>query len=206
MGIDTTDNTDSESVQWDGTQVAGMTLVDITGTQTLTEKEGILSAKFAGQGTQDYQSLLIARTFSVGDSFAVPVRVMGQVASISAVGVIFTDGTTASSNGVTAALQKHSNEAHDRIYTRSGTLTLMNTVSTVINQLSNSIPWTWLRLTYQAANTFRKEVSPDGVSWSQLGISDMSKTMTPTHMGICWTKDNSSGDGLATFGPIIKVA
>jgi hypothetical protein len=202
---DKTDNADAFDIQWDGSQSAGMTTVTVTGSQTLTEKTGVLSVKFSGQGSQDHNCLLIAHSFSIGDSFAVPLRYAGN-AGFGLAGVIFTDGTTSAANAVAAHIQQHSNEGHARVYTRHGTLTAMGTVSAVFNQQSNQVPWLWLRLTYQASNTFRKEISPDGISWSTVGIADVSKTMTPTHVGLCWTVENSAGDGIATFGPLLKLA
>jgi hypothetical protein len=200
---DDTDNADATDIRWTGSVSAGMTTVTVTGSQTLTEKTGVLSVLFSGQSTQDYNCLLTAHTFSVGDSFAVPIRYAGN-AGIGAAGVIFTDGTTSAANAVAAHMQQHSNEGHTRVYTRHGTLTAMGSVSTVHNHRSALVPWLWLRLTYQASNTFRKELSPDGISWHT--TADESKTMTPTHVGVCWSTDNNSGDGIATFGPIVKLA
>ena len=203
---DPTDNSDAADINWDGTQVSGMTTVTVSGSQTLTEKTGVLSALYQGQGTQDYNALLASHTFSVGDAFAVPIRLFGGDAGIASVGIIFTDGTTSSANAVAAHMQQHSSEDNCRLYTRHGTLTLMNSTSAQTNTRGGNLPWLWLKLTYQAANTFRKEVSPDGISWDNVGVSDVSKTMTPSHFGICWSVDNQSGTAIATFGPILKVA
>jgi hypothetical protein len=202
---DKTDSADAADIQWDGTVSAGMTTVTVSGSETLTEKTGVLSVLFSGQSAQDFNCLLAAHTFSTGDSFAVPVRYVGN-AGIGDAGVIFTDGTTSAANGVAAHIQQHSNEGNTRVYTRHGTLTAMGTVSTLFTYRASPLPWLWLRLTYQAANTFRKELSPDGISWTTVGIADVTKTMTPTHVGVCWSVDNTAADGIATFGPIIKLA
>jgi len=201
---DPTDSTDAADIAWDGTVSAGLTTVTVTGSQTITEKTGILSVSFSGQGSQDYDCLLSAHTFSVGDAFAVPIRFMPD--GLAAAGIIFADGTTSAANAVTAHIQHNGTEASIRTYTRYGTLTAMSSVSALYALYAQAFPWVWLRLTYQASNTFRKEVSPDGISWDTFGISDVSKTMTPTHVGVCWSKDNSSGTGIASFGNIIKQA
>lgn len=39
------------------------------------------------------------------------------------------------------------------------------------------------RMVWVSSNTFRCEWSPDGVSWHQFPTSDISRTMTPTHIG-----------------------
>jgi hypothetical protein len=204
--VDLTDNANAADVVWDGTKAAGMTTVTVTGSQTITEKTNVLSVSYSGQTADDFNCLLKAHTFSVGDSFAVPVRLYTGNVSVTMLGLIFTDGTTSGANGVTAHLQKHSNEAHTRTYTRHGTLTAMTSISTLHNIVPTPLPWFWLRLTYQATDTFRKELSPDGISWVTAGISDVSKTMTPTHVGVCWTVNGNSGDSIGTFGPILKVA
>src|SRR5690606_13056067 len=87
--VDLTDNADAADVVWDGSKAAAMTTVTVTGTQTITEKQGVLSVLFSGQGTQDYNCLLKAHTFVVGDSFAVPVRFHAN--GLAAAGIIFTD-------------------------------------------------------------------------------------------------------------------
>lgn len=204
--VDLTDNSDAADVVWDGSQVAGMTQVTVTGSETLTEKTSVLSVLFSGQSGSDYNCLLASHTFSVGDSFAVPIRLYYGSAGIAVAGVIFTDGTTSAANAVAAHLQKHNTENHTRTYTRHGTLTSMSTVSTQHNIRVEHMPWMWMRLTYQASNTFRKELSPDGISWTTAGISDVSKTMTPTHFGVCWSVEGQSGEAINTFGPILKVA
>src|SRR5690606_10699367 len=56
--VDLTDNADAADVVWDGSKAASMTTVTVTGTQTITEKQGVLSVLFSGQGTQDYNCLL----------------------------------------------------------------------------------------------------------------------------------------------------
>src|SRR5690606_15106891 len=104
-------------------------------------------------------------------------------------------------------VQHNGSEAAIRVYTRSGTLTAMSTTSAAYNWRELSVPWIWVRLTYQAADTWRKEISPDGISWTTVGISDMSKTMTPTHVGACWSPDTATTPGsVATYGPIVKLA
>jgi hypothetical protein len=204
--VDLTDSTNAADVVWDGTKAAGMTTVTVTGSQTLTEKTNVLSALYSGQSASDYNCLLKAHTFSVGDSWAVPVRLLGGNVSVTVSGIIFTDGTTSAANAVAAHLQNHATEAQTRVYTRHGTLTAMTSASAQHNQMGNELPWLWLRLTYQASNTFRKEISPDGISWTTVGVADVSKTMTPTHVGVCWSVEGNTGESIATFGPILKVA
>ena len=198
---------DPGDVVWGDGIAAGLTEVTVTGSQTIREFHHVISVEFTGQSTQDYNCLLEAHTFSVGDSYAVPIRLFqADTSSLCSAGVIFTDGTASSSNAVTGHLQQHAGEIDTRTITRDGTLTAMSGVSTTYDLRGNAVPWAWIRLTYQASNTFRKELSVDGISWSTAGVSDTSKTMTPTHFGVCWSMDASTGNSIATFGPILKLA
>lgn len=194
---------DAEDIYWQG-DAAGMTTVTVTGSQTLTERVGRLSALFSGQASNDYNCLLRARTFSIGDSFAVPVDLMAYTATNVNAGIIFTDGTASTSNGIAAALSWVAGEGTCRVYTRAGTLTNFATLSTL--RAMKPMSHLWMRLTYQAANTWRKQVSIDGVSWSTLGIADASSTLTPTHVGVVWSVDGGATEGAASFGPILKLA
>ncbi len=195
-----------DDVLWAGSNYAtDFTQVTVSGSQTVIEVNGLLSVVFSGQTSGDWNPALKAHTFSIGDSFAVPIQVMINDGSLMSAGIIFTDGTASSSNGIVAHLQHNVNEDFWRTYLRHGTLTAMSTVSTQRN-VPHGLGTFWLRLTYQAANSFRKEYSADGFTWSTLGISDESKTMTPTHFGVGWTMDGDSNDGLVSFGPIQKLA
>lgn len=200
---------DAEDTYWSGSDAAAMTTVTVTGTQTITERVGQLSVLYSGQDTQDYNCLLKAHTFSTGDAFAVPVRSMAEAVTnqVAATGIIFTDGTTAAANAITGALQQTGAEAIPRRILRAGTLTAMASVlGTSDLRLASGYPWAWLRLTYVASNSFALDVSCDGVSWVSAGETAQAFTLTPTHVGVTWSKDASSEDAAATFGPLLKVA
>lgn len=192
------------NVYWTGSDAAAMTEVTVTGAQTISERVGRLGVAFSNQTSGDTSALLKAHTFSVGDSFAVPIRLLANNATNVYGGIIFTDGTTSTSNGVSAHLSWVAGENTIRLYTRAGTLTAFTTVSTVRN-LKPASP-VWVRLTYVAANTWGKQVSVDGLTWSTMGIADLSSTMTPTHVGLAWSTDGSATEGAASFGPILKLA
>ncbi len=87
---------------------------------------------------------------------------------------------------------------------RHGTLTAISTAPWVSQEQARLGEWLYIKLTYQAANTFRLAFSPDGVSYSTFGEADISKTMTPSFVGIFgW--GNGAGDSILTFGPLKKV-
>lgn len=195
----------ADDVYWDGDDSASMTEVTVSGSQTIVENGGYLSVNFSGQGAQDFNGILKAHTFSVGDSFAVETRLLsGAVAGLQGhVGIAFTDGTTSGSNAVTSSIQQNQANAPTFV-ARHGTLAAMTTAASQTPSLI--LPAWWLRLTYTASNTFQVSISPDGISYTTLTHAATSKTMTPTHVGLVWSKDATSGEGVGTFGPIRKLA
>lgn len=196
---------DDTFIRWGSGET--LTTVTVSGSQTLIEAAGVLSVRFAGQGAQDYNCILKPHTFTIGDTFMAATRLLslstaGQIASA---GLIFTDGTVAGSNAVAAHLQYNGGDIPDRVIIRHGTLNAMTTAVTL--RITGFYDRYWLRLAYQAANSFLLGLSLDGVgAGSAFGGVAQAKAMTPTHVGVCWSKDNTSGDGLASFGNVRKVA
>ncbi len=198
---------DPEDIYWSGSDAAAMTEVTISGSQTITERAGKVSVLFTSQAAADYNCLLQARTFAIGDSYAVPIRLFEATSgNITAAGVIFTDGTISTSFGVIASLLKFTAEQDTRTYLRHGALQTMTNTAGGSDIRGQAQPWIYTRLTYVAANTFRMELSFDGISWLTAGVADVTRVMTPTHVGVGWSKDGSTGSAIATFGPILKVA
>lgn len=204
--------TDATNFYWDGNDLAGFTEVDITGTTVWTEAQNLVSVVVAGMTAEDANCVLIAKTFATGDTWQVPVLgVLGHTAGTVAIraGIIFTDGTVAASNCVGGHFQCATSGAAPSalLVGRHGTLTNMNTAPWVSDDemASPQLFLGYVRLKYQAANTFRLWFSPDGVSWTTLGESDISKTMTPTHVGL-FVHATESDETIVTFGPLRKVA
>lgn len=195
----------ADDIWWES-ELGGLTTLTVTGSQTLTEKDGFLSAAFATQTANDLNCVLKPHTFSTGDSYAVRLAVIGG-STFSMAGLVVSDGTTSTSNAV--ALLTYIN-GFQTITTWHGTLTNMGTQANVIAMGTGvGMPWMGLhfKIDYTSANTFRSWASPDGVSWADLGFSTYAKTMTPTHFGVCWSTWGGSGyTAAATFGPVCKVA
>lgn len=196
---------DAEDIWWESDS-AGMTVVTVTGTQTITEKDGHLSVRFSGQSASDFNGIFAARTFAVGDSFATRIRSVGSNENYNMTAIAFTDGTASTSNVVAA--YPYSQSASASFNAGHGTLTAFTTnswsvVQTAHGFLSHGV---YARLTYTAANTFTVSYSPDGSSWTSFGQADLSKTMTPTHVGVMWSKFAGAAEAVASFGPICKLA
>lgn len=197
---------DAADVWWEG-NIGDFTTVTITGTQTVTEKDGFLAVEYSGQSSLDRNGVLKSRSFSVGDSFAVRIRFLGPAGQYSLQGLTFTDGTADTSNMIEVVVYtSNSNDASVAFH--HGTLTNVST-SAWGNALKAHAPWNdgvYLRLTYSASNSFLGEASPDGVNWTSFGNAATAKTMTPTHFGLVWGKEGGANESLVSFGPLCKLA
>ena len=207
--MDPNDSIDSNDTLWDGNDASGMTTVTVTGTDTLTEGNGMLSVRFSGTSSSDINCLLKSHTFSTGDTFSVPIRLFSREDNFTMAGIIMTDGTASTSNAI-ALLTYYQDSSSDLIQeVRHGTLTNMGTAAAAISDWPDRgmhIPWKHHRLEYDASNSFVWAVSPDGLSYTNWGNSAVSKTMTPTHVGVCWSKWGGSDEAIATFGHLRKTA
>lgn len=205
----------STDTLWQGTDYTDdFTQVTVTGTQTVTEKNGLLSVKYSGQTSGDWNCALKAQTFSVGDTWLLPLRLFGltpTTTGVNAAGIIFTDGTTSTSNMVNGVNLVSSGDPQGLMAGYHGTLTAGTTADWVADD--SFAGWAWpqifIRLQYSAANSFILDFSPDGVTFEDFGEATISKTMTPTHIGVCWQMSTTHpGDdiAIATFGSLTKVA
>lgn len=193
-----------DDILWDGSE--SMTTVTVTGTQTVTQGYGRCSVSFQDQAVNDFNCLLKARTFSVGDTFVMPLTPhMQTLENFSFSGLVFTDGTTAASNAVASFAYLQTAATGMVVEGASGTLTNMTLSGTIIgNLIQASI---WVRLIYTASNSFHAAFSRDGVHW--VNSHNLTPTLTPTHIGILWSSWNASAtDGIreTIYGPIVQTA
>jgi hypothetical protein len=200
-------NDHAEDVFWQS-NLSDFTDVVITGSHTLIERDGFLSVRFTGIASGDVNCRLKARTFTVGDEFACRIRLGGLMNDFSMAGLFFTDGTTATSNAVGAAAYITSTATSLILVARHGTLQAFASDALNVSILNEGplLDGLYAKLQYTASNSFRVYFSADGVSWSEMGTTAFSKTMTPTHFGVGWSKEGGSGDGVASFGPICRLA
>lgn len=199
----------AEDIWWQG-DFAGLTEIEPTGTSVGTEHDGSLSVLFSGQAANDLTCYVKARTFSIGDTFATRIRSLGSVDSNHTMAALcFTDGTATTSNIVAFIAYLSLTDNVARINTFHGTVTAVSTAVIMFDIDTQLMPWQdgiYLRLRYSAANTFQMAASPDGRIWSAFGALDISKTMTPTHFGVAVSKWGGTGDGIANFGPVCRLA
>lgn len=204
----TVDN--AADVYWEN-NLGDFTTVTVTGSQTITEREGVLSVMFQDQATQDLNCVLKAHTFAVGDSFAVRIKMFElTVEDFCMAALVFADGTTSAANAIAAFAYFQSTGSGGILQPREGTLTAMATadVTTAWNPQLPIADGIYIRLTYQAANTWRTTWSIDGVNFLTLNQADSTFTLTPTHFGVGWSSWAGATDNIrqVSFGPICKLA
>lgn len=192
-GGDDDDFTDASLTDW--------TAIDPTGTSTKTAGDGILSVKFSGQSSADLAGISKSVSLSTGDSIQTAIRLIQPNSALGMVALVMGDGNTSSDNQMSFYYQLQANQR--LIVARGGTWAAV--ASPDIQITSNPgfhaysmVGWLHMKLTYQAANTFRCELSPDGISW-YAPFSDASRTLTPTTVGLGWTAWGTSLTPVASF-------
>lgn len=196
---------DPDDVWWES-NLGDFTAVSPGGTQTIVEGDGRLSVRFSGQAATTFNARVKAYSFTIGDSFAVPVRLLAPSADFNMAGIVFSDGAGTTDDMVALIVEVDSSGGL-QVLIRSGafdTISSFGTIAVVAPEAP--LPELWIRMTYQAANTWRLAFSPDGYSWTTLGLADETATLTPTHFGLCWSVYGGSHEGLISFGPICKLA
>jgi hypothetical protein len=181
------------------TGAIGGTAVTPTGTVTWTQDEGLLSAAFDTQTAGDHCPRLYALTPTVAPvTLTTRMRQMSRRVANPMAGLLFADGTTATSNATAIGLYHTTTGV---ILARwVGTLTNMTTTN-LLTDLTYTVTnnWDYLRLIWSATNTFEYALSPDGVSWSDFADTGWSATLTPTHFGPFVSSWNRTETCLASF-------
>jgi len=169
-----------------------------SGAATWTQSNGVMSVAGYGQTSSDLAVLVKPFPVLPPQTVTTAVRMAGVRDNYTMVGLVFTDGTTTGSNAVSAFL--YGNVTTGLFYAdqRSGTVTSMgsNVTSIPLHMIG---PWLHIRLKWTAINSFSTEWSPDGVSWTALGMSTISTTFTPTHAGLCFSTWGSANTKIGTY-------
>ena len=185
---------------------ADWTEVTPTGTVTWTQARGVISALFATQTANDCVGLVRNMGSLVPPVYLYTAcRVMGGNENYLMAGPLFADGTTTTSNVVWFMPYRGYIDADENSHTaslRAGTFTNISSALTTASLGFNVSGWLHLRLDWVNSDTWRAWVSSDGVSWTSLGWSNQTSTMTPTHVGLgvsTWNPSQTLGSKMATF-------
>ena len=173
----------------------GGTDVTPAGSVTWTEQDDRLYVSAVNQLANDVPCRLWALTPS---SFPVTIDTalerLGNSVSFPGMGILLTDGTTTTSNGVIVFVYQ---DVECDVW--SGTITAMTTNlgNTAIGQGNRTMSGHhYLRLIWDSSNTFRAGFSKDSVNF--VYNADDSVTLTPTHFGVfgtSWSHATISGSG-----------
>lgn len=186
--------------EFTGSSPPAWSQVTPSGSATFTEGNGVLGVQTSGQSSAHLVGFTKAITISQGGFIETSVRLWGFNNSNSnplLAGLVLSDGTAAGSNVVYCGTMS----VGPSLIFAPGTYNAANSLGAgALHALNGSIDRLYYRLIWQAANTFRVNVSLNGTSWQTMAIADVAKTMTPTQMGVCcsdWA--GALGGGLAIF-------
>lgn len=195
---------DTEDDEYRDASPAGTT-VTVSGAQTITVARDRLSVLVTSDmADSDINCQLIARTMSVGDIIETAWTGMSETEDTGSgfmfAGPLLTDGTTSGSNAA-IALGRLRDEARGvmQIDMRGGTLTSISGTTSSFRSMKTISHLVYQRIEYEASNTFRGYISPDGISWIDIG--SITTTFTPTHFGVGWStwNDTMLVDRVASF-------
>lgn len=194
---------------------AAWTRVDGTGAASgncsWTEGADVLSLKNEGGDTTSALHGLVRALSGVGgapstgDAYVTCLTLFGQV-SLSFImgGIILSDGTTHGSGNQVFSLCYSDSSAATRQTNETRHHTNWTTVGGDSADLySQPGTRTFVRLVKLASNTWRTDISPDGVQW--LIGSTTTKTITPTHVGLLSSSWGTSTKGVTSYEFFRKV-
>ncbi len=173
----------------------------VTGTATWTISRGVLSAKFDDQDASDLSGFLKSIT-SASAPMTVEARMTftGFPVDNPVAGIAFTDGTATTSNVASAVLMNFDTTfITNQARLRHGTMTAMSGSATLMTAIGLGVQQVYLRIIWKSANTFQAAISLDGVTWTNQAMSNVSKTMTPTHIGFIASTWANTLEHLASF-------
>lgn len=177
-----------------------------SGAVTYNPNYGMLSVKHTGgDAAQGWHALLKSMSgLSAPVTIETCLRLQTYEGTLIA-GLVITDGTTVGSGKQVSLDHQRSGATSFRNWTGFNAFGGELTGSPTGTGPGHRSDRLFMRLTWVSANTWRAEVSPDGISWMPFnftnGLADSSHTMTPTHMGI-WLSSYGTGanlGGIFTF-------
>lgn len=198
-------NDDSLDAAWtrvDGTGAA-------SGNATWTEEADVLSAGQLGGDTSAKLHGLVrpltgaGGSLAVGDAFITCVTIQWPFVTYGVAGLVLSDNAAFGSGTQVWSILYGTSTANLTAATRSASGWTDATTDTAAVKVP-AAP-TFLRLVMTAANTWRTDVSPDGVTWVK-GSSTRAVTVTPTHVGLVTTSYGTSTKAVHSYEFLRRVA
>lgn len=192
---DETSHTDDDFFTSDTS--ADYTAITPTGTQSQAIARGKLNIEIDDQDLGDLAGYMKALT-----SPSAPMTIETRVTVLwydndPEVGLVFSDGTTTSSNihGVGIQAREIASGGSVRVLSQAGTFDARTQVN--VHDVRGATYY--LRAIWVSSNTWQRQISVDGVQWVTDLFADESDTLTPTHFGVVAGTDGSSQPMQASF-------
>lgn len=183
-GVTSVDEFDDDSLAAAWTRVDGTGVP--AGNAVWTERGDVLSlAQLGGDSANTVRGIVrplsgAGGSVAVGDAFITAIHLHGPAAPFVMGGIVLSDSATFGSGTQVVAL------AYFTSTVGQVTLAAWGGTGWGLGGSGSDNPFQgnqcFLRLVCTAANTWRVDTSPDGVSWA-LATSTFAKTVTPTHVG-----------------------
>lgn len=165
------------------------------------ESGSALSMRFYRRGGDPLQPLNAINALlrpvgglAIGQSIETCVSFCGPSTSTAKFGLMFSDGTTFDTGTEVMTTIDLATSSPERSFGTRSHAGFTSTPAAGTTGLPSSTPARlFLRLRWYAANTFRAEVSQDGISWLDNLVSTRATTLTPTYMGLWFGPFASSG-------------
>jgi len=191
--------------EFDDDSFTGWTTVTVTGGQTITEANGGLSINpTSAIETTDWNCILQSHSISTGEAVEVAVfGVLSDDADRPIFGPVITDGTDTTSLMVAPMVQLDSTTETLFLYPSASASTLTANGITSGQGINHKGGLIYLRIEYNAANSFKTWMSADSITWHN--THTISTTMTPTHVGFGWNTTNDTPDEMSFAIDYVRV-
>ncbi|GAB3889552.1 hypothetical protein [Terrabacter terrigena] len=147
----------------------------------------------------------IGGALAVGDGFVTAVTHFGPTANFLMAGIVLTDSTAAGAGGQVAALSYGTGANGDQMTNNIWNGTGWSLSGQAGDVMCRSGCPIFLRLSLIAANTWRHDISPNGVAW-MTGPATLTKTLTPTHVGLVGSLWGTSTKGVMSYEFLRRVS
>lgn len=146
----------------------------------------------------------VGGALAVGDGFVTAVTHFGPLTTFLMAGIVLSDGVTAGAGGQVAAMS-YGSSASDTLTCNIWAGTNWSLGGQVGDLATRTGGPVFLRLSLIAANTWRHDISPNGVAWL-LGPATLAKTLTPTHVGLVGSLWGTSTKGVMSYEFLRRVS
>lgn len=167
--------------------IRGWTLVDDGANQpTCIVKNNVCSIVTPGNDTTAHLHAWVKQTtVNIGDYIECAFRGQGQAGNFNRFGLIMADGNTYNA-GKQIYLRFGPSSSDLGFSSMTGFNTETNNSGFGLNAI-NPMSAFFMRLKYDAANSFRGYISPDGIGWINAGNLNLAYAMVPAYVGFAAT-------------------